>query len=61
MVKILYSSEMPCNGLIIYYVRPRAMREKKSRPTAGHGGDSLWGGLVMCRKEEVVEKMYFYR
>ena len=37
------------------------MREKKSRPTAGHVGDSLWGGWVMCRKGEVVEKMYFYR
>ena len=60
MLKTLHSSEMPCNGLNIY-VRPRAMREKKSRPTVGHGGDSLWGGLVMCHKGEVVEKMYFYR
>lgn len=33
--------------IIIIYVRPRATREKKSRPTAGHVGDSLWGGLVM--------------
>lgn len=28
-------------------MRPRATREKKSRPTAGHVGDSLWGGLVL--------------
>ena len=32
---------------IYIYVRPRATREKKSRPTAVHVGDSLWGGLVM--------------
>lgn len=33
--------------IYIIYMRPRATREKKSRPTAGHVGDTLWGGLVM--------------
>lgn len=33
---------------IIYICAPaRHAREKKSRPTAGHVGDTLWGGLVI--------------
>lgn len=41
---------------IYMYVRPRHAREKKSRPTAGHVGDTLWGGLVMCRGAAPLEE-----